>query len=163
MRGINSSRCWDCPSPCSAHCLASEGKGTHLHTGTRVRHPGETNQGTANFSCSLNNPNDVCPWSRVGVVKPHSWKGATPQSVLRHRAGDKDTQHLFPRPSRQAELWNRHPSSCFVRSLVLEEVRLSTLKVPLSTLKIFRFPEALQDPDASEAKVSIKFINMQIA
>lgn len=86
-----------------------------------------------------------------------------PQNLQRHKAGDKGTQHLFLRPSRQAELWNCHPSSCFLHSLVLEEVHLSTLKVPLSTLKIFRFPEALKDPDASEAKVSIKFINMQIA
>lgn len=39
-----------------------------------------------------------------------------PQNLLRHR--DKGTQHLFLRPSRQAELWNCHPSSC----LVLEEV-----------------------------------------
>lgn len=99
----------------------------------------------------------------MGVVKPHSWKGAMPQNLLRHRAEDKGTQHLFPRPSRWAELWNCHPSICFVPLLVLEEVHLSTLKVHLSTLKIFRFPEAIQDPDASEAKVSIKFINMQIA
>lgn len=55
-------------------------------------------------------------------MKPHSWKGAVPQNLLRHKAGDKGTQHLFLRPSRQAELWNCHPSSCFVHSLVLEEV-----------------------------------------
>lgn len=99
----------------------------------------------------------------MGAVKPHSWKGAMSQNLLRHRAGDKGSQHLFLRPSRRDELWNCHPSICFVHSLVLEEVQLSTLEVPLSTLKIFRFPEALQDPDASEAKASIKFINMQIA
>lgn len=91
----------------SAWHRRGRGPTSRLGRGAPVRHPGDTRRGARNPSCSLNNCKDVCPWSRMGVLKAGCGGmglPAMPQRLLRRVARDKGTWHLLPRPSRHAEL-----------------------------------------------------------